>query len=209
MIVAIDDLLSCLILKVITGTSASSPCLGFGAVQIVGQRHGRHQRRALFNHHATVETVETTVFPPLKHHLHFLSLVWKETGFAASGQFPACQAINLGLKWSSGFTSPRPRAPSRWVFTKLAGGCTPRTRFDVVFQKCFSAPDRLNVIYLYYITLVSVDWAATVISCQVLSVGIFFHMCSNWCVCHLCLLQISLCIYCTSLALSVLVVIAA
>lgn len=190
--VATDYLISRLILKEITGSSASSPCLDFDAVQLGGQRHGRQQRRALFYHHATVETVETAVFPPLKHHLHFLSLVWKETGLAASGQFPACQAIHLGLKWSSGFTSPRPRAPSRWVFTKLAGGCTPRTRFVVVLQKCLSAPDRLNIIYRYYVTLASIDWAATVISCQVPSVGIFFHMCSNWCVCHLCLLRISL-----------------
>lgn len=151
-------------------------CLGFGAVHIGGQRHGRQQRRALFYHHATVETVETAVFPPLKHHLHhlhFLSSVWKETGPAASGQFPACQAINLGLRWSSGFTSPRPRAPSRWVFTKLAGGRTPPMRFVVVFQKCLSAPDRLNIIYRYYVTLASVDGAATVISCQVLSAGKF------------------------------------
>lgn len=72
--VAIDYLFSRLILKEITGSSASSPCLDFGAVQIGGQRHGRQQRRALFYHHATVETVETAVFPPLKHHLHLVNL---------------------------------------------------------------------------------------------------------------------------------------
>ncbi len=93
------------------------------------KRHSR-RRRTLFSDHASVQMLETRVLSRVRQ-----LLVWRQHLFVWDSLPPDClfvclfvdrPKINLGLKWSSGFTSPLQVAPSRWVFANVfqpADGC--------------------------------------------------------------------------------------